>query len=359
MEIQNRKDLKEYFYQTLLKKDERELEFEEIEKKPKSVIIESNIPSFEKIFSPTQWHIKKTEDSDLIQLIYKNGIEFFLDILDNRFWIIHTIESSHHIDNILSELITKDSSNLDYVWLSSNFLQEIGEWGKETGFSLKFDNKFIETEDEDIEHVSMRFWGGVARDIFDDLRKNPRISQAVSLSRMGIRYTGNPAVDKFVKENISYQGKFTINKGNSIDHHFNILSRVKRKYATMLSKIEDEYRITYKKVDKKVKFHGNYLTVKFPEYVKNLEAFMNVISSYKIPFRLWGVWRLTSKEFAKGSFVDLHSGHGLNIEVTNEFMRIYLKENSCGNVVSRLFTNLQLTLGSKLELYGGEYDRIM
>lgn len=359
MEIQNRKDLKEYFFQTLLTKEERDIDEGENEKKPKSVILESNVPSYEKIFTAPQWNARKTEDEDLVHLTFRNEGEFFLDILDKRFWILHTIDSSQHMDNVLYDLIIKDNSRLDYVWLSSNFLQEIGKWGKETGFSLKFDNKFYEKEDEDIEHVSMRFWGGVAKDIFNDLRKNQKISQAVSLSRMEIKYAGNPDVDKFVKENISYQGKLTINKGNSIDHHFNMLSRIKTKYSAMVYKIEDEYRISYKKSEENVKLHGDYLLIKFPDYVKNLRVFMEVISSCKVPFRLWGIWKLKSNDFAKGSFVDLHSGHGLNIEATNEFMRIYLKEDSCGNVVTRLFTNLQLTLGSKLELYGGENDRIM
>jgi hypothetical protein len=92
--------------------------------------------------------------------------------------------------------------------------------------------------------VSMRFWGGGAKEVIDDLRNNPRLKQGINLSAIGLNHQ---IEDGFTKENISNSGRFTVMKGNSIDSHFNIVQKIKDDYSLTLNNIEEKYRIRFDK----------------------------------------------------------------------------------------------------------------
>ena len=106
-------------------------------------------------------------------------------------------------------------------------------FGRNTGFGIKFQNKFnIKDDDEVMKDVSMRFWGGGAKEVITDLRENPRLKQGVSLSAIGLNYS---VEEGFTKENISNFGRFTVMKGNSVDSHFNIIYKIKEDYSKKLA----------------------------------------------------------------------------------------------------------------------------
>ena len=45
-------------------------------------------------------------------------------------------------DRFIRNLVEKNFSKLDFLWLPSTLLENYMELGKDTGFSLKFKNKF-------------------------------------------------------------------------------------------------------------------------------------------------------------------------------------------------------------------------
>lgn len=356
MIVNTRKDLNEYFSQALFKKEELDEEKEPLEIKPKSFIIESNV-EVKKALNNGWWAIKETNDKDLLRLVHKSNTEFFLDTLDKRFWIFHSLGPSDLVTKIIYSLVVKNNSKLDFIWLSSGFLEELREWGKQTAFGLKFNNKFLKNDETEIEQVSMRFWGGPAKEIIDDLRGNDNIKQAIALSNLGLKYS--PSGKGYVKDNISYMGRFTIRKGDSIEPHFNLLSRIKEKYSKIVKDVEENYRLSYSGQKTGISMKGDFVFIKFPHPIPDLKLFLDVITSCRMPFRMWGVWSLIEKDYAKANCVDLHSGNKLNIELSEEWMRVYLEDNACGNVITRLFTNLQQFFNSEIKLYGLENERIM
>jgi len=354
MSIKNRKELKEYFYQTLLKKQDLEEDQERLETKPKSFIIESN-NSPEEVFKG-EWKIFETEDPELKKIKFNDNLEFFLDILDKRFWILHSLDSSKESWDVLRSLIKENNSKLDFIWLPSAILEKIGEFGKQTSFGLKFDNKFIEDE-ESIEQVSMWFWGGPAKEIMNDLKNNSKIKQAITISNLGIKYSPNK--DFYIKDNVSSFGKFTVIKGDAIEPHFNLVNRIKNLYSELLNKIENEYRINYGKEDSRIKIEGDYLLLKFSQPLNDLHKFIETLTSCNGVFRIWGLWNEIEKDYIKANCVDLHAGHKFSLELSHEWMRIYLDKETCGNIITRLFTNLQRSFDAKIELYGVANERIM
>lgn len=48
--------------------------------------------------------------------------------------------------------------------------------------------------------------------------------------------------------------------------------------------------------------------------------------------------------------VDLHVGRRLVVEIGNDFLRVYLPTEACGNSLLRLYTNLQHTFDSKVQM---------
>ena len=50
--------------------------------------------------------------------------------------------------------------------------------------------------------------------------------------------------------------------------------------------------------------------------------------------------------------VDLHNGDELCIESTDSWMRLYLKNNACGNTALRLVSNLQEYYDSETKIEG-------
>lgn len=105
------------------------------------------------------------------------------------------------------------------------------------------------------------------------------------------------------------------------------------------------------------RFSGQPMTILLTKEIENLEFFLDQLLSSKSPFRLWGICKFLKKNFIKINAVDLHTGHELNLEMTPEWIRIYLPKGSCGNTVLRLFTNIQHFYDSDAILEGVENER--
>jgi len=75
--------------------------------------------------------------------------------------------------------------------------------------------------------------------------------------------------------------------------------------------------------------------------VKNLDQFISYIISSKKPFRLWGLKTKLDNGYYKVKGIDLHNGDKYTLEVTPDWMRLYLLEGACGNTALRLFVNIQ------------------
>ena len=360
--IKNRKELRKVLENSLVLPEEEE---RLVDKKPKTFIIESNMGgnlNFNKE-SPIQTNIIDTEDTTLkkLKLITKDNkiLEFYLDISDKRFWLLHSLEEASLSSRVVHKLVDFNPSLLDFPWFSSTALEEIGSFGKETGFNLKFENEFLENGDEDYEEnlkqISMRFWGGRSNDILKDLKENNKLSKGIALSSLDLKYKEETG---YVKEKINYNGKFVAIKGNSIDSHFNLINKIKKKYSNFLSKIEDEYRMNYEKTNLGFKINGSYTLIEFKREIEDLKLFADILTSCSKPFRLWGVWDFLDEDYIKIKGIDLHTMHKVNIELTKNWMRIFLPIESCGNVIARIFTNLQRHFDSNITLRGNEDDKI-
>ena len=154
--VNNRLELRSVL-ENSLKIFEEEKEYEQnIDKKPKSFIVESNLGESIKFNEDTPLNIKITETKDKsLKLLFvkseKEGANFYLDINDKRFWVLHSIGPADVANRLINKLVMFNPSRLDFPWFSSNSLERTSKLGKETGFSLKFINQFINESDVNYE----------------------------------------------------------------------------------------------------------------------------------------------------------------------------------------------------------------
>lgn len=86
---------------------------------------------------------------------------------------------------------------------------------------------------------------------------------------------------------------------------------------------------------------GNPFEFIFPNKIKDLDTLITEVFSATEPFQLWGLRQGISEGYFKVLAVDLHAGSSVDFEIRDDMMRVYLFDQSCGNVILRLLANLQ------------------
>ena len=134
--------------------------------------------------------------------------------------------------------------------------------------------------------------------------------------------------------------------------HYHLINKVRASYSKVISNIESN-SLNYIIKDQKVNIEGEPIIIEFNKEIKDLKFFIEVITSSRQPFRIWGLPEFLHDDFASISAIDLHSGDKIDIEATKKWLRIYLPKGSCGNIITRLLTNIQHYFDSKTKLYIG------
>ena len=365
-------EMKDSLQNYLLKVVDNEEESEEQnnDKKIKTYIIESNISDPEKVAHFPKYSAIKSTDNKNLNIIHLPDIQLkrghrekqliYLDSSDPRFWLLHTNIGSKKMQTFVNEFILTNNSQLDFSWFASNFLENDCSIGRGEGFGLKYQNSFLSdgnpVDEEPLRRFSMLFWGGRPNDVLNGLKGNEGLVSGVSLSRVKQIFTTE---DGYVKENISRDGKFTLTKGNSIDSHLLAVDKVKMQYESIIQTIENDYRINFTNTENGYSLKGTYSVIRLKKKIDNLDIFLDHLLSGNKPFRIFGLRNTVTSNFVSVFAIDLHTNHKFNMEITPESIRVYLYKNSCGNVLTRLMTNLQQFYDSQILLMGCDDEQLI
>jgi len=283
-------------------------------------------------------------------------VNFYIDSTNARFWSFHTISSAKDTDWILNKLIQPLMSRLDNLWLDRNSLQNIktqhADYTKSIGVQYRHGDVFPTTDFGD--SFSLRA-NGIPSDILYDLfTTDPRLSNLFALSSVGFKKIYRP--DESLKpnlllEDVYYQGKFTV-KGTSIYEHISTVSDIRDKYERDLAIIENEYNISYPESGGGFTIKGAPLCIDFKKEIEDMELFIQTIFTAREPFRISGFdTKLESGTYLL-SCLDLHNGDDFRLEVTPNWIRIYLPHDACGNTIMRFLCNLQRYYDANASLEG-------
>lgn len=346
IEIKNRRELFNYFENYILQSYENLEEDQELEYGQnllKTYMIETNIDikKFKKNYKLNNF---QTISNDLAEFsVGDRDIRFYLDYNHNRFWYFFSMEKSNLANMEIDKFMSVVNGGVDYPWLPIDLQRKLTKLGYFRGLGTKykprevFPEKYIE-DNLEFGDLSIRSWGRGSENLYKILEKNDETKKFLSLSSIGIKRTAD---DFFILEDIGYNGNFTTRGGNSIHLHLDTLDFVRNQYFNLLHNIEENHRISYESKKHRLGISGEPIVINLENRIKNLEKFISYIISSKKPFRLWGLKTKLEKDYYKVKGLDLHNGDKYTLEITPEWIRMYLLDGACGNTALRLFVNIQ------------------
>jgi hypothetical protein len=322
-------------------------EYAESEFAVKTNIIESNclISEVPLSFSDYKVELKPTQDKFLYVMIVKKGTEIitlYLDTFFKRFWKLYNIEDSFTINRFIDQF-TNNLSKMDSLWMPHQMLNTFEKSYTNVGFSIKFKQEILKDEelsDEDVSQLAMRLWSKGSKPtkgLITLLEDNNYPTTKTSTRLLNVK----DDEIKFLDE-VFYDGKVTVSKGTDIEEHIQFVDNIIDAYSDKMNNIEGN-RMYLESSLGGFKNYGYPFELKFSKSQSIEKVSEKLINSTK-PFRLWGVVHDRDDEFLRIAGVDTHTGDKFNMDLMPDYARVYLPKNACGNLIFRLYTNIQHSL---------------
>ena len=266
------------------------------------------------------------------------------------------------VDAALSKLVLSDCS-LDHVWLPETFLMQMRKWGDLRAIKLNHDRREMlagtkKQAAKRNEKLGMELKGLFVEDGLEFFVQNARTRDYANLSAIQIRRTSNDSSDPenagFSIDDVKFTGKFTT-RGTSFEQHLKLVETTRDRYSSVIiDQIEDK---TLELRQGRVK--GNFFIFRYERRIDDFERFIDYTFSGTEPFRLWALPTQLSKDAYRVVGTDIHSGSQFHAEVFPTYMRFYLHKGSCGNTVSRLWTNLQTYYSGTTQLLDSQGEEFV
>lgn len=280
---------------------------------------------------------------------HKKNLDFYLDTENPRFNILHTGELAEDADSFVRGLTSSNNHKFDSAWIPTTMLDDIAHSFNNTlwGYGIKYDDIFSEAKGViPNESLYMTITGNSSKTVRDVIQKSTEHKHTMGYHKISIVHGKN---DCGVREDIQYDGRFIIKKGNSIDEHISLLNYVCDEYSKKMEMIENKrIHMTQESHDKDSKLSGSAFEFNFTRHVNDWTKFLVKIFDSKPPFRIYGFINNVENGMYQILCVDMHTGDPLNIEIYDGVVRVYLPQHSCGNVVLRLFANMQRYFDSRM-----------
>lgn len=270
---------------------------------------------------------------------------FYVDLSDSRFITIYTNAKVEHTHDFQKSLVRAHDYMCDYTWFSSTMLDKIAK-----SFGNSFEGLGVDYEDifgpkdfptEPSKKYTLDISGGdYAKRTLTKIMVDEEIQRLIAYNKVRvIRGTKTSPLD-YVQDDITFQGVFSVKSGKSVTEHISLVDMVKSDYKKQMKLIEDN-SIGTRKIDGTMRIEGKAFDVEFKRSIPDWDTFLNKMFDSAGPFRLWGLKEKIYDGYTRVLAVDLHTGHPLDLEMTDGLIRVYLPQGSCGNTVLRLFVNLQ------------------
>ena len=307
-------------------------------------------------------HVSETEEEGFFEITFltqqKKELTLFVDSSDARFWLLHSMDSSSMLDEILSKMISSNH-RLDNIWIPTQLLEEMTNHGSFRGLGLSYDRREIPDIDFDsetarVEFMKMQLWGTNAKRVLEILREEDAFPNETTLSKVKIKFwSDGKNSNKFTLDDIKYNGKITA-RGTSFESHITLTTDLYRKYSAEVRRIEKTYSIKHKVDGKGHRIEGQPINLCFLSGIKDIKEFLKHVFDCSFPFKLWGVPVELAEGYYRVRAVDLHVGSLVDFEINPEFIRVYLPSGACGNTIARLYTNFQHYYDAKVGISVGD-----
>lgn len=144
----------------------------------------------------------------------------------------------------------------------------------------------------------------------------------------------------FVLDDVHNTGYFAAKRGRSARDHLWLVDVCKKEYSETVDDVENLCIGTREECGRTLA-GGRSFDFEFPNKIEDLDAFVRKMFSPAMPFKLWGPKSGIHDGYVRVTAVDLHTGSPMDFEVADDMMRAYLFKGGCGNTVLRLFSCLR------------------
>ena len=346
--IQSRRDLFDTFQHTIEGTYDELVEEQELQPGQtmlKTFIIESNITP-EELQERVNITAAREVDFNLQEiLIQRNDSQhrFFIDYDDARFWRVYTLEESEDAKNVISDLVSGVRNGLDYTWMPVEQQRDIMDMGefRDVGVNYEADEVFSEDYIDDrlaFGDLRVESSGRGTSTLFEILDKQEELSSFLSLASIGIK---REIGSSFILERVTHKGRFTTSGGDSIQLHLDTVDEITSRYSTLLNRIEEHHRISYESKQHGTGIDGQPLVIALDNEIEDVREFIDNVITATNPLRLWGAKTQLDTQYWKVKGIDLHNNDKYTMEISPEWIRLYLDEDACGNTALRIYSNLQ------------------
>ncbi len=279
-----------------------------------------------------------TSDPDL-WLVRAERLTLFVDLLDPRFWLVHTASSAGRARQTMRRWLW-DAPQFDSCWFPQSFLRDVHGDASPRWFKADFrGDGYLPSAGVSDRRLKVQLEGEGADGLFEALRSDERYRSATALSALGFSI-GDGSSDA-VEEVTRFDGSF-VARGRSFESHVGYVAQVIDRYRQLVERIESDHRMHWTAAEQGgFRFDGDVATITLGRPIRDLDQLLDGLFSCRDPFRLWAVPHKETDDFATAEVVDLHIGEAFSMDIGPDYIRVYLSERACGNTILRLLTNLQ------------------
>jgi hypothetical protein len=295
--------------------------------------------------------VAETHDQTLFQ-VRKGEVGFFFDLLDPRFWVVHTMSNIDQCEEVLDSLV-EACPHLDYAWPPSELMRSLQAEGRPLGFAVDFDETELlpapesRLAEEPNAVVKFRFGGTRAQAWLSELDRFAPDALAFCMVKFARE---DQETRSYIINELNERGRFKA-AGNSFNLHIQTVSRFLHSYRSFVTEIESFARIHSRGPGQGGGvLEGDPLVLEFPKPLRDFAGFVKELVSCRAPLKIWGIVNEVRKDFVQIEAADLHTGGRLRLDVSPAYMRFYLGPHACGNTVARLLRNLQSHIDSTIRL---------
>lgn len=314
-------------------------------------------------------NVEGTEDAFLSRIFASPVGEFWVDRLEARFWVFHTLGPSAAAAAWLKDRV-ESRRDTDWMWLPSAHLRYIAPDALPRRVRTEFDGKRLVSSDDAARDLKVQLSGSHAERLLDRIADLPEYRSAVSFNSIEVDID-DPELGS-LRESVRRWGAFAAH-GEQFTHHAQFVQLAIGRYARLIDSIE-ALALRFEPLhhataspahtgdssgtvttaltsleDGGASFAGMPIGIQFSRPIPDLPAFCEELFSSRAPFRLWGR-PAVAEDAASVEAVDLHVGERVSMELGRNWMRVYLHAGSCGNTVARLISNLQTRFDGALSL---------
>ena len=280
---------------------------------------------------------------------------FWLDQANPRFWLLHSKSNAKPAQQALRALIAS-TPDLDRGWLPRNQLRNVQHAFQPFGFRLGFDERPFFRRGQDVveleeptHKLSVEHAGVGAERMYGLLQGSEVTKRAMAVSEVAFwqRALGGTQLLR-----LSREGRLR-SVGGSLEIHLQAARGLLRSYEAFVLSLEQTFglRLT-EDSEQGVVLEGRPLAldVPKPEGFDFKQLVERLVSGVE-PFRLLGTVDWVQEDLAWVDAIDLHTDAPVRLDLTPDWIRLYLGRGLCGNTVARFATNLQRSYNADFKFF--------